>query len=106
MTEAIGADHLVPTLVKVIVTDEVSITAVNLEDGGLTLSIYGANAIITLLVNEGLGESLVRVADVAALGGVGTLLGAGQFAIFMAISYTSTEPMPRDENNDPLSPPI
>ena len=47
-----------------------------------SISIYGANAIITLFVNEGLGQSLVRVGDVAALGGVGMFIG-GLAATYM-----------------------
>jgi len=45
-----------------------------------SVSIYGANAIITLFVNEGLGQSLSRVGDVAALGGVGMFLGGAAAA--------------------------
>lgn len=40
-----------------------------------SVAVYGANAIVTLFVNEGLGQSLVAVGDVAALGGVGMVLG-------------------------------
>ena len=40
-----------------------------------TMTIYGTNAILTLFVNEGLGQSLTRVGDVAALGGLGIILG-------------------------------
>ncbi|WP_420640552.1 MFS transporter [Candidatus Leptofilum sp.] len=40
-----------------------------------SVAIYGANAIITLFANEGLGQSLVQVGDVAALGGVGMVVG-------------------------------
>ena len=35
MTEAIWADQLVPAFVKVVVTDEVGIEAMNLEDNAL-----------------------------------------------------------------------
>jgi MFS transporter, PAT family, beta-lactamase induction signal transducer AmpG len=40
-----------------------------------SLTVYGANAIVALFVNEGLGHSLVQVGDVAALGGVGMMFG-------------------------------
>ena len=40
-----------------------------------SVAIYGANAIVTLFANEGLGQSLVEVGDVAALGGVGMVVG-------------------------------
>ncbi|VAW34965.1 hypothetical protein MNBD_CHLOROFLEXI01-907 [hydrothermal vent metagenome] len=40
-----------------------------------SVAIYGANAIVTLFANEGLGRSLVEVGDVAALGGVGMVIG-------------------------------
>lgn len=40
-----------------------------------SVAIYGANAIVTLFANEGLGQSLVEVGDVAALGGIGMVLG-------------------------------
>lgn len=40
-----------------------------------SVAIYGANAIVTLFANEGLGRSLVQVGDVAALGGVGMVVG-------------------------------
>ncbi|RMG99066.1 MAG: MFS transporter [Chloroflexi bacterium] len=40
-----------------------------------SVSVYGANAIVTLFTNEGLGGTLVQVGDVAALGSVGMLLG-------------------------------
>ena len=40
-----------------------------------SVAIYGANAIVTLFANEGLGQSLVEVGDVAALGGVGMVIG-------------------------------
>ncbi len=40
-----------------------------------SVAVYGANAIITLFANEGLGGTLAQVGDVAALGGVGMLLG-------------------------------
>ncbi len=48
-----------------------------------SISIYGANAIITLFANEELGGTLVQVGDVAALAGLGMLLGGG-FGIIMA----------------------
>lgn len=38
---------------------------------------YGANAIVALFANEGLGASLVQVGDAAALGGLGMLVGGG-----------------------------
>ncbi|MCK5923650.1 MAG: MFS transporter, partial [Methylococcales bacterium] len=37
---------------------------------------YGAQAIVTLFANEGLGATLVQVGDASALGGVGILLGS------------------------------
>jgi PAT family beta-lactamase induction signal transducer AmpG len=37
--------------------------------------VYGANAIVTLFANEGLGATLVQVGDAAALSGLGMLLG-------------------------------
>lgn len=40
-----------------------------------SVAIYGANAIIALFANEGLGQSLVAVGDVAALGGLGMVVG-------------------------------
>ncbi len=40
-------------------------------------AVYGANAIITLFANEELGGTLVQVGDVAALGGIGMLIGGG-----------------------------
>lgn len=40
-----------------------------------SVAIYGANAIVTLFANEGLGRTLVEVGDVAALGGVGMVIG-------------------------------
>lgn len=48
-----------------------------------SVAIYGANAIVTLFANEGLGQSLVEVGDVAALGGIGMVLGgaAATYAI-------------------------
>jgi MFS transporter, PAT family, beta-lactamase induction signal transducer AmpG len=48
-----------------------------------TMTIYGTNAILTLFVNEGLRQSLARVGDVAALGGIGIMLGgiAATYAI-------------------------
>ncbi len=39
--------------------------------------VYGANAIVTLFANEGLGASLVQVGDAAALSGLGMLVGGG-----------------------------
>ncbi|MFQ5420346.1 MAG: MFS transporter, partial [Anaerolineae bacterium] len=39
-----------------------------------SVAVYGANAIVTLFANEGLGGTLVQVGDVAALGGMGMLL--------------------------------
>ncbi|MBK7893757.1 MAG: MFS transporter [Anaerolineaceae bacterium] len=40
-----------------------------------SVAVYGANAIVTLFANEGLGQSLVQVGDVAALGGIGMVVG-------------------------------
>ncbi len=40
-----------------------------------SVAVYGANAIVALFANEGLGQSLVQVGDVAALGGVGMVIG-------------------------------
>ncbi len=40
-----------------------------------SVAIYGANAIVALFANEGLGQSLVAVGDVAALGGIGMVMG-------------------------------
>jgi len=40
-----------------------------------SVAIYGANAIVALFANEGLGQSLVAVGDVAALGGLGMVFG-------------------------------
>lgn len=40
-----------------------------------SVAIYGTNAIITLFTNEDLGRSLAQVGDVAALGGVGMVIG-------------------------------
>ena len=40
-----------------------------------SVAIYGANAIVALFANEGLGQSLVAVGDVAALGGIGMVVG-------------------------------
>jgi PAT family beta-lactamase induction signal transducer AmpG len=37
--------------------------------------VYGTNAIITLFANEGLGGTLVQVGDVAALAGLGMVIG-------------------------------
>jgi PAT family beta-lactamase induction signal transducer AmpG len=42
-----------------------------------SIAIYGTNAIITLFANEELGGTLVQVGDVAALGGVGMVVGGG-----------------------------
>lgn len=42
-----------------------------------SVCVYGANAIITLFTNEDLGGTLVQVGDVAALGGLGMLIGGG-----------------------------
>lgn len=42
-----------------------------------SIAIYGANAIVTLFIREGLGQSLVEVGDIAALGGVGMVVGGG-----------------------------
>ena len=42
-----------------------------------SMAVYGANAIVTLFANEELGGTLVQVGDVAALGGVGMVLGGG-----------------------------
>lgn len=39
--------------------------------------VYGANAILTLFANEELGASLVQVGDVAALAGLGMVIGGG-----------------------------
>lgn len=41
-----------------------------------SIAVYGANAIVTLFANEELGGTIVQVGDVAALGGIGMLLGA------------------------------
>ncbi|MCB9444257.1 MAG: MFS transporter [Ardenticatenaceae bacterium] len=40
-----------------------------------SVAVYGANAIVALFANEKLGGTLVQVGDVAALGGVGMVLG-------------------------------
>mgnify|MGYP001224292360 FL=1 len=40
-----------------------------------SVAVYGANAIVALFANEGLGQSLVQVGDVAALGGIGMVAG-------------------------------
>jgi PAT family beta-lactamase induction signal transducer AmpG len=40
-----------------------------------SVAVYGANAIVALFANEGLGQSLVQVGDVAALGGIGMVVG-------------------------------
>lgn len=42
-----------------------------------SVTVYGANAIVTLFTNEGLGGTIVQVGDVAALAGLGMLVGAG-----------------------------
>lgn len=42
-----------------------------------SMAAYGANAIITLFANEELGGTLVQVGDVAALGGIGMIVGGG-----------------------------
>ena len=42
-----------------------------------SVAIYGANAIITLFANEELGGTLIQVGDVAALGGLGMVVGGG-----------------------------
>ncbi len=42
-----------------------------------SVSIYGANAIIALFANEELGGTLAQVGDVAALGGLGMVIGGG-----------------------------
>ncbi|MCP4425233.1 MAG: MFS transporter [Chloroflexi bacterium] len=42
-----------------------------------SVAIYGANAIVALFANEELGGSLALVGDVAALGGLGMVLGGG-----------------------------
>jgi MFS transporter, PAT family, beta-lactamase induction signal transducer AmpG len=42
-----------------------------------SVCIYGANAIVTLFANEELGGTLVQVGDIAALGGLGMVGGAG-----------------------------
>ncbi|MEJ2750200.1 MAG: MFS transporter, partial [Anaerolineae bacterium] len=42
-----------------------------------SLAVYGANAIITLFAKEDLGGTLIQVGDVAALGGLGMVLGGG-----------------------------
>lgn len=47
-----------------------------------SVAIYGANAIVTLFANEGLGRTLVEVGDVAALGGVGMVIG-GALATYL-----------------------
>lgn len=40
-----------------------------------SVAVYGTNAIITLFANESLGGTLVQVGDVAALGGLGMVVG-------------------------------
>lgn len=47
-----------------------------------SVAIYGANAIVALFANEGLGQSLVAVGDVAALGGLGMVFG-GALATYL-----------------------
>jgi predicted MFS family arabinose efflux permease len=42
-----------------------------------SVSVYGANAIIALFANEELGGTLAQVGDVAALGGLGMVIGGG-----------------------------
>ncbi len=42
-----------------------------------SVAIYGANAIITLFANEELGGTLIQVGDVAALSGIGMVVGGG-----------------------------
>jgi PAT family beta-lactamase induction signal transducer AmpG len=39
------------------------------------IPVYGTNAIITLFANEGLGGTLIQVGDVAALAGLGMVMG-------------------------------
>ncbi len=41
-----------------------------------SITVYGANAIVTLFTNEGLGGTITQVGDVAALAGLGMLIGA------------------------------
>lgn len=48
-----------------------------------SIAVYGANAIVTLFANEELGGTLVQVGDVAALGGIGMVLGGG-LGVFLA----------------------
>lgn len=48
-----------------------------------SIAIYGANAIVTLFANEELGGTLVQVGDVAALGGIGMVVGGG-LGVFLA----------------------
>ena len=47
-----------------------------------SIAIYGTNAIIMLFANEELGGTLVQVGDVAALGGMGMVLGGLSGSIF------------------------
>lgn len=47
------------------------------------IPVYGPNAIITLFANEGLGGSLVQVGDIAALAGIGMMLG-GSAALILS----------------------
>lgn len=47
-----------------------------------SIAIYGANAIITLFANEELGGTLIQVGDVAALSGIGMVLG-GALSVFL-----------------------
>ncbi len=79
-----------------------------------SVAVYGANAIVALFANEGLGQSLVQVGDVAALGGIGMVAGgavatytirrpnisiwqqgmwtaAGVFSILMLMALVATE---------------
>ena len=51
-----------------------------------SIAIYGANAIVALFANEGLGQSLVQVGDVAALGGIGMVIGG------LVATYTIRRP--------------
>jgi len=47
------------------------------------IPVYGTNAVITLFANEGLGGTLIQVGDVAALAGLGMVLG-GSTAVFIS----------------------
>jgi len=42
-----------------------------------SIAVYGANAIITLFAKEELGGTLIQVGDIAALGGLGMVIGGG-----------------------------